>query len=320
MTAIRILAWFCATCILSACSTPFDLQGHRGARGLAPENTLPAFERALNLGVSTLELDTGLTADGVVVVAHDLDLSPDFTRNMRGEWISSPTPSVRSLMFKELQTYDVGRIRPDSNYARRWPHQTPVDGTRVPRLRDVFALVKARGDTQIRFNIETKIDPRRPLATVNPETFVQRLLEDIRAEDMEARVTIQSFDWRTLRLVQGLSRIPTVYLTAQQAWLNNIGTSEVPSPWTAGLERGRYASVPAMVQAAGGTIWSPYFGDLDEDGMFAARQLGLRVIPWTVNDPRDMRRMLALKVDGLITDYPDRALPLLQEYGLRARP
>ena len=116
-----------------------ELQGHRGARGLLPENTLPSFARALEIGVDTLELDVGVTRDGVVVIHHDRRLNPDIARGPDGQWVSAPTPTIFSLLYEELQRYDVGRIRPGSEYARRFPHQTPIDGTRIPRLAQLLA-------------------------------------------------------------------------------------------------------------------------------------------------------------------------------------
>ncbi len=128
-----------------------DLQGHRGARGHAPENTLPGFELAVSMGVDTLELDVGVTRDGVVVIHHDRRLNPDVARK-DGEWVKPPAPLINALSFTETQRYDVGRIRPGSEYAARFPHQKPLDGTRIPRLDGL--LGKMRGG-KVRFNIET---------------------------------------------------------------------------------------------------------------------------------------------------------------------
>jgi glycerophosphoryl diester phosphodiesterase len=139
-----------------------DLQGHRGARGLAPENTLPAFARALSIGVSTLELDCAITKDGVIVVSHDALLNPDFTRGPDGRWLAHDGPSIASLSFDELQRYDVGRIRPGSPYAARFAHQQQLDGVRIPRLADLFALVRKSANSSVRFNIETKTSPLTP--------------------------------------------------------------------------------------------------------------------------------------------------------------
>ena len=109
----------------------FDLQSHRGTRGLAPENTLPAFERALELGVDTLELDIGITADGVVVISHDPYLNPLIARDAKGEWLEGTRgPLIKNLTLAQLQTYDVGRIKPDSPYAKTFSTQQPHDGTR----------------------------------------------------------------------------------------------------------------------------------------------------------------------------------------------
>src|SRR5262245_36710309 len=136
-----------------------DIQGHRGARGLAPENTLPAFARALSLVVSTFELDCAVTKDGVVVVSHDPALNPDITRGPDGAFLQTTGPAIWTLTYAELQRYDVGRLKPGTAYAKRWPEQQPVDGARIPRLADVFALVKQSGNETVRFNIETKISP-----------------------------------------------------------------------------------------------------------------------------------------------------------------
>lgn len=294
-----LLAWG-----FSPLAAAFDLQGHRGARGLLPENTLPAFERALAIGVTTLELDTGITADGVVVVSHDPVLNPDLVRGPDGQWLSSPTP-IRSLTWAQLQAYDVGRIRPGSRYAQQFPHQQPLDGTRMPTLAAVFERVKALGANAVQFDIETKIDPRRPEATLAPEPFVQALLAVIRAHGMEERVMVQSFDWRTLQLLRAQApKVRTVYLSIQRPQANTIEAE--PGLWTAGMRLADHGSLPRMVKAAGGDVWSPNFNDLSPALLREAQGLGLKVIPWTVNEPADIARILELPVDGLISDFPDR--------------
>ena len=174
-----------------------ELQGHRGARGLLPENTLPAFERAIAIGVDTLELDVGVTRDGVLVIHHDRRLNPDLARGPDGKWIAAPGPAIYSLGFEELERYDVGRLRPGSEYASRFPHQQPVDGTRIPRLEELF-----KKNTQVRFNIETKISPEAPQETLAPEPFARALIAEVRKAGVAARTTIQSFDWRTLAVVR----------------------------------------------------------------------------------------------------------------------
>ena len=284
-----------------------DLQGHRGARGLLPENTLPAFTRALELGVTTLELDCGVTRDGIVVISHDPALNPDITRDGEGRWLEGAGPAIHHLTYSELQSYDVGRIKPGSAYAQRFAQQQPVDGTRIPRLTDLFALVQKAGNERVRFNIETKLSPLKPDETLAPEIFARALLEVIRAAGMEGRVTIQSFDWRTLQVVQKEApRVPTVYLSAQGTAPNTIPAGSVASPWTAGFAPGRYGgSIPRTVKAAGGAVWSPYHGNLTAETLREAQTLGLKVVVWTVNSATDMRRLIDWGVDGIISDYPD---------------
>jgi glycerophosphoryl diester phosphodiesterase len=297
----------------TACSTPFDLQGHRGARGLLPENTLPAYEQALRIGVTTLELDVGVSSDGVVVISHDRSLNPEITRDAQGQWLPAPV-LVNALTFKQLQSYDVGRINPASEYATRFATQVPRDGTRMPSLAELFERMQA---TALHFNIETKISPEKPQETVSPEVFVDKLLAVVQAHGMAQRVVIQSFDWRTLALVQ--QRAPgvrTAYLTAQQPWTDNIQPKTADSVrWTAAIRYEEHSDVPSMVNAAGGAIWSPYFGDITPALVKKAQSLGLKVVPWTVNAEKDLQRVIDMKVDGLISDYPDRARAALLRAG-----
>ncbi|MGY4339461.1 glycerophosphoryl diester phosphodiesterase [Bradyrhizobium sp. LM2.9] len=195
----------------------FDLEAHRGGRALLPENTLRAFANALSMGVGTLELDVGITADGEVVVSHERGLNPDLARDASGTYVAPPGTPFARLRFAEVRTYDVGQIRPDSPYAKQFPDQRAVPGTRIPTLSELFALVRKSGNTRVRFNIETKIDPNHPDETLDPQTFVTKLLGLIEAEKFSDRVMIQSFDWRTLQLVQQRApKMPTVYLTLQR--------------------------------------------------------------------------------------------------------
>jgi len=273
----------------------FDLQGHRGARGTAPENTLPGFAAALAVGVATLELDAGVTRDGVVVIHHDRRLNPDIARGPDGRWIEAPGPLLRELDFKALRRYDVGRLRPGSEYAARFPEQAPADGARIPRLAELFALVRKAGNDEVRFNIETKISPAAPAETLPPEAFARALIGEIRKAGVAARTTVQSFDWRTLHAVERAApEIATVYLTGRR----------------------QGGSQPQAVHAAGGTVWSPHYEELDTAALIEARALGLKVVPWTVNEPGFIERFLDLGVDGIITDYPERVRAELARRGM----
>jgi glycerophosphoryl diester phosphodiesterase len=305
----------CSVCMRAVA---VDLQGHRGARGLAPENTLPGFALALAIGVTTLELDIAITRDDVLVVSHDPLLNPDITRGPDGRFLEKPGPVIRQLAFAELQLYDVGRLKPGTNYAQRFPQQRAHDGARIPRLTDVFALVRKSGNEDVRFAIETKVTPFNPHETPAPEVYARAVVAAIRAAGMADRSTILSFDWRTLAVVQREApEIGTVYLTAQQSWLDNIGADKPEgSAWTSGIQYKAHGSVPKMIRAARGRIWSAYYGDLDSAKVKEAKELGLQVLAWTVNSPVDIARMLDLGVDGIVSDRPDLVRAELERRGL----
>jgi glycerophosphoryl diester phosphodiesterase len=297
----------------------FDLQGHRGARGLAPETTLAAFTRALGLGVTTLELDTGVTRDGVVIVGHDARLNPDFTRDRDGRWIDPPGPVVFQLTRAELERYDVGRLKPGTPYAARFAEQQPADGERMPTLADVFALAGQARNKAVRFNVETKLDARHPELTAAPEAFAEAVSAVVRAAGMTDRTTLQSFDWRTLRHAQKVApEIKTVCLTVQRPGDDNIQAGQPgPSPLLAGFDVDDYGgSVPRLVKAAGCAVWSPNALDLKPGAVAEAHAQGLTVIPWTVNDESAMNALAESGVDGIITDYPDRLRKVLARRGV----
>ena len=217
------------------------------------------------------------------------------------------------LTLAQLQTYDIGRINPDTPYGKTFSTQQPRDGTRMPTLAVLFERVKALGANDVRFNIETKINPSQPQDTVGPEAMVNALLKVVRDTGMMQRVSVQSFDWRTLRLVRQLEpSVPTVCLTIQTPNNDNLRDGD----WTGDLKFADYGSAPLMVKAAGCTVWSPNGGAVTEALVKQAQALGLTVIPWTINAPADMDRLIGWGVDGLITDYPDRLRTVLQERNL----
>lgn len=295
----------------------FDLQGHRGARGLAPENTLPGFDRALSIGVTTLELDLVVTADDVVVVHHDPVLNPDIARRPDGQWVTEEKP-IREIDLATLKTFDVGRLRAGTDYARRFADQITADGARVPTLAEVFERVAALGVDDVRFNIETKIRPGRDDLSPSPEAFAALVAGVVRAHGMEARTTVQSFDWRTLdALAEIAPEIERVCLTAQGRFDTVQADRPGASPWLGGRDVDDVGgSVPALVADAGCTTWSPLAENVDADTLADARAHGLRVVPWTVNEVPEMRRLVDLGVDGIITDYPNRLRALLVERGI----
>jgi glycerophosphoryl diester phosphodiesterase len=297
----------------------FDLQGHRGARGLVPENTLPGFATALGIGVTTLELDLAVSGDGEVVVSHNPRLEPALARDANGEWLQQSSPPINSMDLVAVRSYDVGRLNPTHKYAKRYPEQQAIDGTPVPTLGEVFDLVNKSGNQTVRFNIEVKINPEQPQLTLPPKAFVAAVIRVIRDYRMEDRVMLQSFDWRALHEVQQLApKLATSYLTADQSWLSNLQSGQSgPSPWLNGLDIDDFdGSAARAIKAAGGDIWSSYHQEVDADAIKLAHELGLQVNVWTVNETDRMRELIAMGVDGIITDYPDRLRQVAIDLGL----
>ena len=295
----------------------FDIEAHRGGRALFPENTLPSFANALSMGVNTLELDIGVTLDGAIIVSHERKLNPDLARGADGAYVAPPGTPFVQLPLDDVKKYDVGQIRPGSAYAAQFPDQQTVLGTRIPTLIEVFDLVHRSGDGNVRFNIETKIDPNHPEESPDPQRFVSLLLGVLENQKISDRVMVQSFDWRTLRLVQQQApTIPTVYLTLQKGSGTTVSLDN-SSAWTAGFSPKDHGnSLPRTIKAAGGAIWSPYFGDVDAELIAESHRLGLSVVVWTVNKPTDMVRMIDLGVDGIISDHPDTLRRVVSEKGI----
>jgi glycerophosphoryl diester phosphodiesterase len=310
-----------AAALLAIAAVPaqaFDLEGHRGTRGLMPENTLAAFSRALAIGVTTLETDIAVTRDGVLVISHDPFLNPDVVRGADGHWLAAKGPSIHSLTLAELQRYDVGRLNPESKYAQQFPQQTAVDGQHFPTLTEVFALARA-APKPVRLNLETKITPTSADETVDAATFAKLLVDAIRGAQMTSRTTIQSFDWRTL--VESRRQAPeieTACLTIETPNFDTVQSkSDKPSPWLAGLELAKVDnSLPRLVKAAGCAIWSPFWRNATPALVAEAHALGLKVLPWTVNDPADIAAQIDAGADGIITDYPDRVRTVMSAKGI----
>jgi glycerophosphoryl diester phosphodiesterase len=323
--SIRRRLFLVAACGLFAVGPPataMDLQGHRGTRGLAPENTLAAFRKAIEIGVTTLETDLALTADDVLVLVHDPRLSRALTRTGDGRWLAEDGAPIRSLTSGQVRAYDVGRLDPSHPDAKAWPEQVPADGERIPTLAELFALARdarSPGGRPVHFNIETKLTPTNAVPTASAEEFARAVAREVRSAGMTERVTVQSFDWRTLRALKRIApEIRTACLTIEAKAMNTVREdASGASPWHDGLKRADHGgSLPRTVQAAGCTAWAPLWRNLTPDLVAEARRLGLAVIAWTVNEPADIERALYLGVDGLITDYPDRARSILAKRGL----
>jgi len=304
----------------------FDIQAHRGGMGLITENTLEAFANALALGVSTLELDTQVTEDGFVVVTHDRQVLGHRCRDTAAAFANDPEFPYVGKYIKELSLAQVQTLECGSQRAETHPNQKTVPGAHLVLLADVFDLVKRNHADDVMLNIETKVEAGAPHETVERGQFVRAVLGEIRAHNMLDQVTIQSFDWAALMLVRELEpTLPIVALSNAQSFLQ-CGVEGV-SPWTGGIDMDDFdCNLPAAAASFGADAISPVHGSPQEGRItdadyipFATREmveqahaLGLKVIPWTIDDTATLQYFVDMGVDGIITNYPDRLLAILR--------
>lgn len=313
----------------SKAGAAFDLQSHRGGRGETTEESLRAFEKSLDLGVTTLEFDIVLTKDGVPAVWHDPKVEAEKCADTAPASPNDPMfPYVGKLMhdltWAQVQTLDCGKQLP------KFPKAEVVKANKIIQLDDVFALTARRG-ADVYFNIETKLEAENREQSATPQEFVDAIFAVVDKHHMNARVLIQSFDWRSLPLVRARDpKVPLVLLWDETTWLAG-------SKWT---EPVSYDSVGGDIIKAAQQLnvsvlspgYSVPYGQTAADVSFKlvadaafitkAHDAGMRVVPWTINDKATMAAQMDAGADGIITDYPtmlrelmaERALPLPTSY------
>jgi glycerophosphoryl diester phosphodiesterase len=308
----------------SAPGREFDLQAHRGGLGLRPESTLSAFGNAMQLGVSTLELDVQITEDGVAVVTHDRQISPIKCQDTAPAFPGDPEypyvgKYIKTLTLAQVKTLDCGTRRPTDPDDPFVETMEMVPHSKMPRLTEVFDLVKRYQADDVTLNVETKVEAGAPEETAPRRQFVQVVANDVREAGMIDQVTIQSFDWGALMLMRKVEpRLPIIALTNRD--FLQCGQPG-KSPWLGGIDADKYGC--DLVRAAdsfgadaispvhgfpqNGTVndsnYEPYVTSQMVDAAHAA---GMKVIPWTIDDKPTMEKLIDDGVDGIITDYPDR--------------
>jgi glycerophosphoryl diester phosphodiesterase len=295
------------------------IHGHRGARGHAPENTLAGFETALRFGVTALELDINVSSDHRIIIHHDPRLNPAITRDPNGTWITGSDQALYSMSLKELQQYDVGCLDIGTPYGRHFPHQRPVHEERIPTLPQLADMLRRVGADQTFLNIEVKIDPQNPGWSPPPSKFATLLLKELNEIGWLNRTWVQSFNWHVLKAVQDQEpAVPTGYLTSEQPDFNTVAVKQLnTSPWLAGFDPVNFDDDLALaVQQAGGCYWGPNYLDLTELRVQRAHQVGLEVHTWTVNKPIDIAQLCRWGINGVTSDYPDRARSALSRLGV----
>ncbi|KAJ7102293.1 PLC-like phosphodiesterase [Mycena belliarum] len=308
----------------------FDVQGHRGGRGNAIENTLPAFAWGLIDGATTLELDNGVTKDGVVVVWHDEEIVAAKCQDTGPAFLADPTfpyvgKFIANLTLAQVKTLDCGSQRQDN-----FPFQLTYPATRISTMQEVFDFVEcADPDHLIRWNIESKIDPAFPDRTRSVETFVNSQHALFAASPYRHSITYQSFDWRSLIAMKDLD--PSVVTSALVEYDTTLMVGDAPSPWLAGLNLQNFSGsslgerVASAAHHINATILSSSAYDsprsmTTRDMVDRAHQLGMLVKPWTVNRLEIAEDLIRWGVDGIITDYPNVIRRWVQQQGLQVAP
>lgn len=268
--------------LMSAPAAPRILvHGHRGARAMRPENTIPAFTYAIEIGADVLEMDVAVTKDNVLVISHDPHINPEICTGPH------PGVAIHELTLSQLREYDCGALRNP-----RFPKQQPVPGTRIPTLDEVLSLSDRGG---IQFNIETKSFPDHPELTPPPDVFARMMLDQIRKHKLESRVIVQSFDFRTLRAMKRIA--PGIRLAA--------------------LWEGAARPFVDIAREGEAGIISPDFKLVAPAQVKASHAAKLEVVPWTANSPEDWQRLIDAGVDAIISDDPAVLIAYLKEKHLR---
>ena len=278
---LRLLALFAFSLMASSAAPHILVHGHRGARAIYPENTIPAFEYAIKIGADVLEMDVAVTKDNVLVISHD--------PHINAEICTGPHPGVaiHELTLAQLREYDCGTLKNP-----HFPKQQPVPGTRIPTLDQVLELSYGNN---VQFNIETKSFPDHPELTPPPDVFAQMMLEVIRKHKLDSRVIVQSFDFRTLHAMKRLA--PNIRLSA--------------------LWEGAARSFVEIARDGEAGIVSPEFKLVTAEQVKAAHAAKLQVVPWTADTPADWQKLIDAGVDAIISDDPAALIGYLKEKGLR---
>lgn len=268
-----------------------DIEGHRGCRGLMPENTVAAMLHAIDIGVSTLEMDVVITRDSQVILSHDTYMSKDISTSPEGNVLTAENEksfNIYGMNYADLKKWDVG-LKPHPGF----PQQKKIRAYK-PTLAEVFdsvsAYIKKNGRNAIQFNIETKTQPSKDnIGHPEPEVFVRLLVNIIQSKKMESSVIIQSFDPRTLEIVhRDYPKIRTALLVS-------------------GMKNADARAALSQLSFKP-SIFSPEYHLVNSTMISYCHENGIHIIPWTVNEKPEMDRLREMGVDGFITDYPDRAM------------
>ena len=284
------------------------IYGHRGARGDLPENTLESFKYLFKNNINAYETDILISKDLIPVITHDFRLDPSFTKDNEGNWITDENIIIFDLSYDELLEFDVGSLNKLSRYGRRFVNQKTLENQKIPKLSELLELSSKNKSENLLINLEIKSTPDEENLTPTPEEMVKLVMQEVNKSNLQNKIIISSFDWRTLTEIKNFyPEISRAYLSfQQQAGIKIKNTIYNRSPWMSYLPFFEKYELPKIIKSQGGKAWHPYHKDITKKLVDISHQEDLPVNVWTVNEEYDMLKMIEHGVDGIMTDYPLR--------------
>ena len=284
------------------------IYGHRGARGDLPENTLESFKYLFKNNINAYETDILISKDLIPVITHDFRLDPSFTKDNEGNWITDENIIIFDLSYDELLKFDVGSLNKLSRYGRRFVNQKTLENQKIPKLSELLELSSKNKSENLLINLEIKSTPDEENLTPTPEEMVKLVMKEVNKSNLQNKIIISSFDWRTLTEIKNLyPEISRAYLSfQQQTGIKIKNTIYNRSPWMSYLPFFETYELPKIIKSQGGKALHPYHKDITKKLVDISHQEDLPVNVWTVNEENDMLKMIEYGVDGIMTDYPLR--------------
>jgi glycerophosphoryl diester phosphodiesterase len=276
------------------------IYGHRGARGVLPENTLESFKYLFENNIYAYETDILISKDFIPVITHDFRLDPSYTKDINDNWIEDENIKIIDLTYDQILQFDVGTLNKLSKYGRKFINQKSLQNQKIPKLSELLKLTSDNIVEDLLINLEIKSTPIEKNLTPEPDEMVKIIIDEVSRSNLEDRIIYSSFDWRVLREIKERdSKIPRAYLTSGAR-----GKIYDKSPWLDFTPLHNGVELPELIKALGGSAWHPNYKDVNKEIVQISHDKGLPVNVWTVNRESDMLRMIDYGVDGIMTDYP----------------
>ena len=294
-------------------SNYIKIYGHRGARGVLPENTLESFKYLFENNIHAYETDILISKDFIPVITHDFRLDPSYTKDINDNWIEDENIKIIDLTYDQILQFDVGTLNKLSKYGRKFINQKSLQNQKIPKLSELLKLTSDNIVEDLLINLEIKSTPIEKNLTPEPDEMVKIIIDEVSRSNLEDRIIYSSFDWRVLREIKERgSKIPRAYLTSGAR-----GKIYDKSPWLDFTPLHNGVELPELIKALGGSAWHPNYKDVNKEIVQISHDKGLPVNVWTVNRESDMLRMIDYGVDGIMTDYPLKLKELCERKNIK---